>query len=244
LLVKDYNNRNKRTDVFIRVHYKDWGHGNYYAWYSKLGSMENMKSILADEQSFVLGYDIKEMFSRNMPRFYYERDVIDDVLRVDVPMELGQKVMVTNEGDYTMERARVYEVVTVGERKDIEIEKIEKQIEELREKSKLQPWEIDREERRLYDVRKKYFPAYGLKLISGKDYGVKAVKRVLGTLSTEETRSSKLGSTILKQLAGEDLQALQAEMHIRDMKLPVAVMSQEEIQKADELSTNGQIKSC
>jgi hypothetical protein len=251
LIVKDYNSTSGRTFLYMRVHQKQEGENYYRAWYTKLGSAENMKSIQIDPQSLVLGYDFTEMFPKGTPRFF-KRDLVKgkpDTLTIDLKntdyenttLPVGQHIILADTGDYMMQTAKIYEVTATQPANQDSLDEIDNRIQQVRI-SDMSEQKARKQILALYDERKKYLPTHTIKNISGDNFGSMALKVYHQTLNPEV--GNALMKTSIERLGVEGMEALRAELALKERGIDPTIMSDEEKIDAKKKLDEGKIIDC
>jgi hypothetical protein len=210
LIVKNrsYFNRS-RSEVFIRIDAGQYDETDrttgattkiYTAFYTRVGYVDNLRSMLANKDVMYYGYSIKEMFPADWPR-YYERDMMKSgELMSELDLTNDSYVMVTKDGDAANEFAKVYRVVE--QTKDNNRNGIEAFNERLRETVEKKGRYGDRMEKRmqLYRERSQYYGRYRLEEVNPGEVGTKAVKLARGTFNAELMKLEQNKAEIEAQL--------------------------------------------
>jgi uncharacterized protein YfkK (UPF0435 family) len=204
---RHYLNRSN-TELFVRVSEETTEKG-YKAWYRRVGTFENGKSILGNMDSALLGFNIREMYKSNRPAFADTMLLKDGTLRVDADLERSQagmtgnqQVLIYKEGDYALERAEIYRVVKrISSLSPAEaeqhIKKLTRQMLTINDNYNIPPRERARQIKKLAETRISYFPQYQLEKI-GKAEGVRGIKMLDGNLNTVLERETSSLTRLIK----------------------------------------------
>jgi hypothetical protein len=218
--------------------------GKYTAYYRKLGDLANAKGTLANIDALLYGYNIKEMFAKDRPHFF-ERELNEKgqlTIATVLPNSTSQLVLVAPEGDYTMEKAQVYKITGMIKSFNKEaVDAIKQKLTALNQnRGKMNYTEFQKNRNQLFEQMRAHYGVYALSKVSEGEAGIRAIKQISGTLTTEvENRAESVEQLIYSDKSFKVLQAL---LTLKRNSVDSSLLSDQEIEALAKAITNNQAR--